>query len=92
MKIIKLKKRGKFIAFHSSGNEVYEETVRQIKKGENIIVDFKGIGGVSASFASAYFSKIIREYGRSIFRKKIFVRNMNNNIKTIINLVTKDVT
>jgi len=63
-----------------------KELIPLLDKNEDIVLDFKGIDGVTQSFIHALISDLIRKYG-SVVLENIFFKNCNENIKKIISIV-----
>ena len=63
-----------------------KELIPLLDKNEDIVLDFKGIDGVTQSFIHALISDLIRKYG-SVVLESIFFKNCNENIKKIISIV-----
>lgn len=57
-----------------------------LKKGKEVILDFKGVESVTQSFIHALLSEVIREFSPEILDKIAF-KNCSENVKGIINIV-----
>lgn len=63
-----------------------EEIIPAIEKGEDIVLDFDGISGVTQSFVHALISDLFRKYGDSVF-DRISFKNCEQNVRKIIEIV-----
>ncbi|MBN1390665.1 MAG: STAS-like domain-containing protein [Candidatus Thermoplasmatota archaeon] len=57
-----------------------------IEKGEEVILDFKGVALVTQSFIHALISELLRRYGREVLDVLLF-KNCNEDIRKIIGIV-----
>jgi len=63
-----------------------EKIMPFLLKGDEVIVDFKGVDGVTQSFIHALISDPIREFKEVAF-DKLYYRNANKDVKGIISIV-----
>lgn len=59
----------------------------ELKKGNEVELDFDGIASVTQSFIHALISQLIRRYGSDIL-ERIRFRNCNATVRKIIEIVT----
>lgn len=88
MKTIKLiKKVSNFAENKDIAREIrLNNIIPALENNETITLDFKGIEATTQSFIHALLSDVIRKYGGEIL-DKIFFKNCNDNVKTIIQIV-----
>jgi len=60
----------------------------QLKNGEEVILDFEKIEGVTQSFIHALISELMREFGGEAL-EKISFKNCNENVQKIISIVVE---
>lgn len=63
-----------------------EKIMPYLLKGDEIIIDFKEVDGVTQSFIHALISDPIREFKEIAF-DKLYYRNANKDVKGIISIV-----
>jgi len=63
-----------------------EKIMPFLLKGDEIIIDFKEVDGVTQSFIHALISDPIREFKEVAF-DKLYYRNANKDVKEIISIV-----
>lgn len=63
-----------------------EVIIPSLSKGNEVIIDFEGVGGVTQSFVHALISDPIREY-KDIAFDNLFYKHVNDDIKGIISIV-----
>ncbi len=63
-----------------------EEILPSLKKGYEVILDFKNVNGATQSFIHALISEPIRVFGNIAFEKLLF-KNANEDIREIISIV-----
>lgn len=59
-----------------------------VKKGKQVILDFKNIDSVTQSFMHALISEVIREQGPEVLNLILF-KNCNETVKNIVNIVVE---
>lgn len=60
-----------------------------LKRGECIVLDYKGVTSTSQSFTHALISEAIRTYGPEVALERILFKNCNENVKRIISIVVE---
>jgi len=73
-----------------SGINIREALKENLKKGNNVTLDFIGINGISHSFADEIVGIIVRAYGIDFIKNKLMLNNINIDIKSLLNLVIKE--
>jgi hypothetical protein len=63
-----------------------EQIMPSLKKGDDVILDFKNVNGATQSFIHALISEPIRVFGNVAFEKLLY-KNANDDIQTIISIV-----
>lgn len=63
-----------------------EVIIPSLSKGNQVIIDFEGVGGVTQSFVHALISDPIREY-KDIAFDNLFYKHVKDDIKGIISIV-----
>ncbi len=58
-----------------------------LEKGEDIILDFNGIVGVTQSFIHALISELFRKFGADVLDRVSF-KNCNDKVKSVIATVS----
>ncbi len=61
--------------------------VPALDKGQDIILDFSGVGAVTQSFIHALISQLIRDYGNGVI-DRISFQHCNEKVRRIIEIVT----
>ena len=57
-----------------------------LQKGEEVILDFSGVDGVTQSFIHALISEPIREFTDTVFDKLLF-KNCSKLVQTVVQIV-----
>ena len=65
-----------------------EKILPSLEKGEEVNLDFGGVGSATQSFIHALISDLIRIYGIEVL-DKVFFKNCNEIVKKIINIVVE---
>ncbi len=65
-----------------------KEIIPILEKGENIVLDFKGVESVTQSFTHALISDLIRNYGIDVLDRITFA-NCNDTVSSIIKTVVE---
>lgn len=65
-----------------------QEIIPILEKGENLILDFKGVDSITQSFAHALLSDLIRNYGVDVLDRISFA-NCNETVSKIIKIVAE---
>ena len=58
----------------------------EIKKGNEVALDFEGVSSMTQSFAHALLSELIRTYGGEIFDVIVF-KNCSESVRMVIEMV-----
>ncbi|MEN7981883.1 MAG: STAS-like domain-containing protein [Nanoarchaeota archaeon] len=87
MEIKLLDKVGNFAENKDTAKEIrVSQIIPNLRKNEEVILDFEGVESATQSFIHALISDIIREFGVIILNDLKF-KNCNETIKKIINIV-----
>ena len=78
-----------FIGTRASGEIIREIAYREIKKGNKTILDFKDINGITQSFGDEIIGIFIEKFGFDFVKKNMNIKNANDGIKTILNMVAR---
>jgi hypothetical protein len=62
------------------------EIIPALEKGDEVVLNFKGVGAVTQSFIHALISDVLRRYGDDVFDQIAF-KSCNKTVKQIINIV-----
>lgn len=77
-----------FIGSRQIGKVVREKIEKDIKDGaKNSTIDFAGIQSVTQSFADEVIGILIRKYGATFIRDRVFLVNHNEDIRSTFNFV-----
>lgn len=57
-----------------------------LDKSQSVVLDFKGVDGVTQSFIHALISEIIRVHTSDVLDRLLF-KNCNNDVKGIVSIV-----
>ncbi len=63
-----------------------EQIMPALSKGEEVVMDFKGVSGATQSFIHALISDPIREF-RDVAYANLVFKNANDDVRTIISIV-----
>lgn len=88
MKTIYIQKRaGGFAENKDIARDIREKVILpRLKKGQEIVLDFSDVTGVTQSFMHALISEAIRQYGDDVYDKVLF-KNCNEVVQSIVNIV-----
>ncbi len=82
-----VKKTGRFAENKDIARDVrVKELLPALRKGEKIIIDFKGVDAATQSFVHALISDVVRKFGTDAFEKITF-KGCNENVQRMINIV-----
>ncbi|MDI6737246.1 MAG: STAS-like domain-containing protein [Nanoarchaeota archaeon] len=65
-----------------------EKIMPALANGEEVTLDFEGIGSATQSFIHALISDIIRKMGNEVL-DRIYFKNCNETVQKIINIVVE---
>lgn len=78
-----------FIGGRYLGEKIREAFEKAVEKNGVVIVDFEKISGITQGFADEWLGVLIRAFGRDKVKKHLQIRNLNDNIKFILNWVAR---
>jgi len=58
--------------------------------GEEVRVDFSGVGAISHSFADECFGDLFSEFGADLFRERVHLAAANEGVRAVLRLVFAD--
>lgn len=87
-KVINMRKvSGEFAENKDIAKKLREEIIiPALSKGQEVVVDFKGVSGATQSFVHALISDPIRELKVIAFDKLVY-KNANDDIREVISIV-----
>lgn len=84
-----LQKTGSFAEDKDLARDIrLEDITPAIAKGQEVVLDFKGVETTTQSFIHALISELFREYGNDVL-EKIYFKNCSDSVKGIINIVVE---
>ena len=78
-----------FVGSRAAGEVVRALMEKAFVKGEKVTLDFEGIEGITQSFGDEIIGIFIRLKGKDFIKENVSLKNANNNIRIILNIVTK---
>jgi hypothetical protein len=78
-----------FVGSRAAGEVVRALMEQAFVKGEKVTLDFEGIEGITQSFGDEIIGIFTRLKGKDFIKENVLLKNANNNIRIILNIVTK---
>ncbi len=72
------------------GGQLHAQLQSCLAGGSSITVDFSGVKGLGHSFADECFGVLFTEHGPELFRTRLHLAGMNENVKAVLRLVFTD--
>lgn len=61
-----------------------------LDRGEEVRIDFSGVGALSHSFADECFGDLFSEFGANLFRERVHLAAANEGVRAVLRLVFAD--
>ncbi len=87
MIVFKLEKWGKFLGSRRLGSEIRREIESALRRGQSVVVDCRGVGMMSHSFADESVGKLAGDLGMEAFQHKVRLRNVAPKLASIFRYV-----
>jgi anti-anti-sigma regulatory factor len=79
-----------FLGLRVEGEAVRERMEKVImKEGKKVVLDFEGVRGISHCFADEIVGIFARVFGKEWVKENIRVVNVNENVRSMLNLAVK---
>jgi len=74
------------------GDKIYQIIYKQLKKGDEIILNFKDVKHFSAVFFNAAIGKLLKDFTNLQLKQLLHIKNVTNETKSLIELIIKNST
>ena len=78
-----------FLGSRFAGETVRKAIEASFALDRPVILDFEGISGITQSFGDEVVGLFVRVFGLDFVKKNIFVVNVNEEIRNVLNFVVK---
>ncbi|NLT69341.1 MAG: STAS-like domain-containing protein [Verrucomicrobiaceae bacterium] len=72
------------------GARFRDEIRTLLDRGEDVRIDFSGVGAISHSFADECFGDLFSELGADLFRERVRLAAANEGVRAVLRLVFAD--
>jgi hypothetical protein len=72
------------------GGQLHGQLQASLANGSSVTVDFSRVRGLGHSFADECFGVLFAEHGPELFRTRLHLTGMNENVKAVLRLVFTD--
>lgn len=72
------------------GARFRDEIRALLDRGEEVRIDFSGVGAISHSFADECFGDLFSEFGADLFRERVHLAAANDGVRAVLRLVFAD--
>jgi hypothetical protein len=86
MKKIDLTEYGPVISDKEIGNKIYQSIKSILNENEQVEIDLGAIKSMATYCSKQIFGNLYVDFGSQKFYDKVYLKNANNDIKTIINI------
>lgn len=86
--VVQISKHGSFLGTRALGAKVRDEIVKSCINSQHVTLDFSGVDAMSHSFADECIGGLLTELGTAAFKAKIRFKDTNDEMDSLLRLVT----